>query len=395
MEPHLTRYAPSNAAVTALWNSKKSTAPQNNWKGGHDSTVNTRQPSTTWTPLDPRLTAPSLTREQVLGRVAVVHRGADAEKQQRIVAQVLNLRNLRGQEQVARDAATAVGSRPLQFSLPSHAPRKRLAPTQPKGERRNKRGGVQRTGCGASEEEDKRQIERSRRGKIVAGIWNAQGLGKNYMEYADDQGYDILLFAETKGKANRLEGVMERELGQHRLLASKQANGKAAPDPKDSGGECAIYLGKRMAKHYLQHGSPCPRLVWVQLRVSQIPIFVCISGYAPHRGLDYYDQTQFWTDVMALKESFPPGTRFLMGLDANASLRRNIPGITGRWCVRDYAMDKLGDQFTKTLRTLGWEALSTNTMYAAPRKEGGVAKFVGTFMNSNPRGNRVRKQLTY
>ena len=38
----------------------------------------------------------------------------------------------------------------------------------------------------------------------MAGIWNAQGLGKNYMEYADDQGYDILLFAETKGQANRL-----------------------------------------------------------------------------------------------------------------------------------------------------------------------------------------------
>ena len=259
MEHHLTRYPSSNAAVTALWNSKKSTAPQNIWQGGHDSTVNTRQPSTTWTPLDPRLTAPSLTREQVLGRVAVVHRGADAEKQQRIVAQVFNLRNLRGQEQVARDAATAVGSRPLQFSLPSHAPRKRLAPTQPKGERRNKRGGVQRTGCGASEEEETRRIERSRRGKIVAGIWNAQGLGKNYTEYADDQGYDILLFAETKGKANRLEGVMERELGQHRLLASKQANGKAAPDPKDSGGECAIYLGKRMAKHYLHNmAHPAP-----------------------------------------------------------------------------------------------------------------------------------------
>ena len=63
---------------------------------------------------------------------------------------------------------------------------------------------------------------------------------------------------------------MERELGQHRLLAGKQANGKAAPDPKDTGGECAIYLGKQMSKHYLQHGSPCPRLVWVQLRVSQI-----------------------------------------------------------------------------------------------------------------------------
>jgi hypothetical protein len=96
---------------------------------------------------------------------------------------------------------------------------------------------------------------------------------------------------------------------------------------------------------------------------------------------------------MALKESFPPGTRFLMGLDANASLRRNIPGITGRWCVRDYAMDKFGDQFAKTLRTLGWEALSTNTMYAAPRKVGGAANYVGTFMNN--RGNRVRKQLTY
>jgi hypothetical protein len=27
--------------------------------------------------------------------------------------------------------------------------------------------------------------------------------------------------------------------GQHRLFASKQANGKAAPDPKDSDGECA------------------------------------------------------------------------------------------------------------------------------------------------------------
>jgi len=64
----------------------------------------------------------------------------------------------------------------------------------------------------------------------VAGIWNAQGFGKNYTEYADDQGYDILLFAETKGNANRLEAVMERELGQHRLLASKQASGKAAPD---------------------------------------------------------------------------------------------------------------------------------------------------------------------
>ena len=152
MEHHLTRYPSSNAAVTALWNAKKSTAPQNIWQGGHDRTDSTRQPSTSWTPLDPRLTDHSLTREQVLKRVAVVYPGADAEKQQRIVAQVLNLRNLRGQEQVARDAATAVGSRPLQFSLPSHAPRKRLAPTQPKGERHNKRGGVQRTGCGASEE---------------------------------------------------------------------------------------------------------------------------------------------------------------------------------------------------------------------------------------------------
>ena len=82
-----------------------------------------------------------------------------------------------------------------------------------------------------------------------------------------------------------------------------------------------------------------------------------------------------------------------MGLDANAMLRRNIPGITGRWCVRNYAMDKYGDQFAKTLRALKWEALSTNTMYAAPRKEGGAANFVGTYTNG--RGNRVRKQLTY
>ena len=120
MEPHLTRYTSSNAAVTALWNAKNSTAPQNNWQGGHDSTGSTRRPSTTWTPLDPRLTTdPSLTREQVLGRVAVVYPGADAEKQQRVVAQVLNLRYLRGPEQVARDAATAVGTRPRQFSLPS------------------------------------------------------------------------------------------------------------------------------------------------------------------------------------------------------------------------------------------------------------------------------------
>ena len=140
MEHHLTRYASSNAAVTALWNSKISTAPQNIWQGGHDSAGTTPQPSTTWTPLDPRLTTdPSLTREQVLGRVAVVYPGADAEKQQRIVNQVFNLRTIRGAEQVARDAATAVGSRPLQFSLPSHAPRKRLAPTQPKGERRKRR----------------------------------------------------------------------------------------------------------------------------------------------------------------------------------------------------------------------------------------------------------------
>ena len=83
MEPYLTRYTSSNAAVTALWHAKKSTAPQNNWQGGHGSTDSTPQPSTTWTPLDPRLTTdPSLTREQVLGRVAVVHPGADAEKQQ-------------------------------------------------------------------------------------------------------------------------------------------------------------------------------------------------------------------------------------------------------------------------------------------------------------------------
>jgi hypothetical protein len=128
-----------------------------------------------------------------------VYPGADAEKQQRIVTQIFNLRRFREGEHVARDAATAAGTKPLLFSLPSRAPRKRSAPTQPKGERRNKRGGVHGTGCGACAEEEKQRIERSRRGKLVAGIWNAQGFGKNYMEYAEDQGYDILVFAETKG----------------------------------------------------------------------------------------------------------------------------------------------------------------------------------------------------
>ena len=78
------------------------------------------EPSTTWTPLDPRLTDPTLTREQVLGRVAE----ADAEKQQRIVTQVFNLRDIRLGEQAARDAATATGTKRLQFAIPSPAPRK-------------------------------------------------------------------------------------------------------------------------------------------------------------------------------------------------------------------------------------------------------------------------------
>ena len=119
MEHHLTRYPSSNAAVAALWNAKKSTAPQNIWQGGHDSAGTTPQPSTTWTPLDPRLTTDhSLTREQVLGRVAVVHRGADAEKQQRIVTQVLNLRYLRGPEQLLlSDLLDAKGKRILKNYL--------------------------------------------------------------------------------------------------------------------------------------------------------------------------------------------------------------------------------------------------------------------------------------
>jgi hypothetical protein len=49
----------------------------------------------------------------------------------------------------------------------------------------------------------------------VASIWNAQGFAKSYLDYAEEQGYGILIFAETKGKANRLEPKLEYELGAH------------------------------------------------------------------------------------------------------------------------------------------------------------------------------------
>ena len=226
------------------------------------------------------------------------------------------------------------------------------------------------------------QVSTPSRGTIKGAVWNAQGFAKNYMDWAETQGFDFLIWPESKGNGNKQEAAAEREMGPHHPIASKRQNGSPAPDPKDRGGEVCIYLSKRLAKAYMQHGSPCPRLVWVQLRVQQTPLFVLIGGYVPHRGLTYYDQEAFWADLIALKESFPANTRFLCGLDANAMLQRNIPQVTEKWCVRNYGMDHWGTMFASTLRTVGWLALSTCTRTATPRKHGGAANFVGTHLNT-------------
>ena len=213
------------------------------------------------------------------------------------------------------------------------------------------------------------------------GSWNAQGFAKKTLAQIDALGLAGCAFQETHGNANALAKALERELGPHRWIPSKQRDGKPAPDPEDKGGECGIYLGKSLARAWHASGSPCPRLCWVQLRVQKLPVFVWINGYAPQAGLPMEQFVEYLEDLQKLVEGFPANTKFLYTADANCQLQQNIPGITGQYSNRKFPHDR-GSLLIAVLRVLGWYTHSTGNK-AKPTKTGTVATYCTGKTNAN------------
>ena len=64
------------------------------------------------------------------------------------------------------------------------------------------------------------QVSTPSRGTIKGAVWNAHGFAKNYMDWAESQGFDFLIWPESKGNGNKQEAAAEREMGPHRLMQS-------------------------------------------------------------------------------------------------------------------------------------------------------------------------------
>jgi hypothetical protein len=64
------------------------------------------------------LTDPRITETQLRGRIKHLHRDADAEKMERIFAQIMNLRRIRGAETTSATQAASQSQARVQFDRP-------------------------------------------------------------------------------------------------------------------------------------------------------------------------------------------------------------------------------------------------------------------------------------
>ena len=224
--------------------------------------------------------------------------------------------------------------------------------------------------------------------------WNTQGLSRKTLQHIEfDLGLQLCMLVETKGEEQDLARKMEKELGANRLLAG----GPLPADKSDDGAGVAIWLSAGMAGKVANTGVKDQRMMWVQFDIANAPPVVAVAAYCPCvRPGRAYTQEMFWKNFVEMIQEFPPNTRFICFLDANAQLCRHLPGITERWCLWNYPMDNRGKLFAQSLRTLGWVAVSSNEKIAVPPLD--LEHSVATYCDegkTNSRGKTTHRQLDW
>jgi hypothetical protein len=180
MENFVVHYGTGRDSLGAMWGTQLANAPPPPSRRGFSETPIARR-ETPWSPLNPMLTDPRITETQLRGRIKHLHRDADAEKMERIFAQVMNLRRIRGAEITSATRAASQSQARVQFDHPPV----RKSRKRKEGEAGTARRGVRkRQRAKTAEAGTLSQVSTPSRGTIKGAVWNAQGFAKNYMDWA-------------------------------------------------------------------------------------------------------------------------------------------------------------------------------------------------------------------
>lgn len=210
----------------------------------------------------------------------------------------------------------------------------------------------------------------------TAATWNVEGLTEVKFEAVMQDGYDMLALTELHG---RPQEAWEFEVKYpNRVFCSLPS---VASDPRAG---AAVLLSERMSKRVMAWKAEGTRMVWVRLSGEDYNL-IFVAVYVPHAWRVEPSQADglraLETLCRTLRQRFPKD-QMVVGMDANAKLQRNQPGLTGHACMH-YYQDSGGDRLVELMNNTHLQAAST--YFSSPRSQSlGQATYVDDKHGSRP-----------
>ena len=145
--------------------------------------------------------------------------------------------------------------------------------------------------------------------------WNCGGLTGAALGLADDLGYDVLALTETHDRGKFGSDLFTGEV----------------PDDGDRSAGVAIMLSKRTRRAVMFSGAVASRLAFVRLKGVVFNLFI-IAAYIPHSGRKEPSMEEIYDELDKLLRRVPSRDCVILMGDFNSKLKRNVQGVTGRWC---------------------------------------------------------------
>ena len=157
--------------------------------------------------------------------------------------------------------------------------------------------------------------------------WNCWSYSNERHAFCKSLGYDVLALTELHNKQNNPNFCSDLWVPSAQAAVDEQ--GKCT----DSAAGVAILLSRRMRRHIDKSGHVGTRIAWVRLRGPICPIFF-IAAYVPHKYRTTVPQAQdTLAQLDALLKTIPKNDCVVVCGDFNCQLKRNVQGLTGKWCM--------------------------------------------------------------
>ena len=193
------------------------------------------------------------------------------------------------------------------------------------------------------------------------GCWNCWSYSNERHSFCKSLGYDVLALTELHNKQNNPN--FSSDLWIPSAQAEEDAQGKCT----DSAAGVAILLSKRMRRHIDKAGHVGTRIAWVRLRGPICPIFFIVV-YVPHK---YRTKAPQAADTLAqldaLIKTVPKNDCLVVCGDFNCQLKRNVPGLTGKWSMTQKHETKGHDQSLLDLMRK-YELFAVDTKFKPKKK---------------------------